>query len=995
MSVFIFTNLIAGVSGLDKSAINTANLLADAGIDTHIINCVGADGGFRSVSPKFPTSSNVTIHSIQAMTTDGGNKLYTKERAAFKIRQERLTAKFTHHDLLVVREINHFASDSDLAIFTHPLQAVLFMRAIKGEHRKIKTMLQIHGNFAEEHDNRALLIESLSVIDSLQIVSKSMRAGICEISGMDTSSVHYIPNIHFPIEIERGIHKRPRIAIIGSLQDRKNQIDGVRAITKLENDNAILDIWGNAGTDYGKFMEIFVTNTELVDRVKFRGIGQENDIYKDTDIVIITSKHEGFGYTMIEAATHGIPTIAYNYDFGADDFIEDGINGHIVPLGDVQKLAECIDALISNPAKRDAFGVEAKNRFFRDFSPERILEMYKAVIPAKSENYGHNFTSHFLRNGNVPFHKDSLKIEHCRVLGCRIADKISVTPLDGEEFEFVKITPKGKIIQLRTRQDGAEIVGHIPKFSRRLRRLSPKGFIGTRGKDGTISYVCNYTLNGKVEWLAELSREGRRSNTSAQNTQSDIILAKTGPHLPYDYFESISKIYDEDGETCEFETRILDLNNSRKPYVNIPNGYKSVDIHYTSGQCVSHSRTSLSYKEIFNRLLVLEEEHQFLQFELGGIRPWELIRATLLEELMMYHGLWGQHFSPNIQIARDYPGKKLISEAPSADKILIEFARKADVDYRTLPLRTGNEIVIESPQTYGYTVDSYIDGPVYPLDEFTKKSARVTLASNQKYRDDLFGPIFKQTFGIDLQFNRIVEARILKFKKEYHFWSGIFAKTSFGEVIIPSSYWSAGIVHAARENGIKTSDIQYALMTPMHPINHFTQKALYTPDRLYAWSDYWAQKASKYSETLILPRKLPEVLVTQDAYDFCVISQPRVNREVRKFVKRLAQHFPKKRIAYCLHPDEEMVKDELLDGSPNIEIIFGGTYNAIAHSEICISGYSTSLYEAASQGKSVYILPVPGWEVVEHGIEEGIFRKIEDIDQIVPFKQPTIANTIF
>jgi glycosyltransferase involved in cell wall biosynthesis len=995
MAVFIFTNLIAGVSGLDKSAINTANLLADAGIDTHIINCVGADGGFRSVSPKFPTSTNVTIHSIQAMTIDGGNKLHAKERAAFTIKQERLTAKFTQHDLLVVREINRFASDSDLAIFTHPLQAVLFMRAIEGEPRKIKTMLQIHGNFAEEHDNRELLLEGQSVIDSLQIVSKTMREGICEISSMDTSRVHYIPNIHFPIEIERGIHKRPRIAIIGSLQDRKNQIDGVRAITKLENDNAILDIWGNPGSDYGKFMEIFVTNTDLVDRVKLRGVGKEGDIYKDTDIVIITSKHEGFGYTMVEAATHGIPTVAYDYDFGADDFIEDGVNGYIVPLGDVDKLAERIDTLLSAPAKRAAFGAEAKSRFYRDFSPDRILEMYKTVIPTTSENYGHRFTNHFLRDDKVPFHKDSLKIEHRTILGRRFADKISVTPLDGELFEFVKITPKGKITQLKTTQDGADIVGHIPKFSRRLRRLAPKGFIGTRGKDGAVSYVLNYTLNGKVEQLAELSREGRRSAASDESSQSDIILAKTGPHLPYDYFEPISKIYDEDGETCEFETRIMGASNSRGPYVNIPNGYKSVDIHYTSGQCVSHSRTSLSYKDIFNRLLALEEEHKFLQFELGGIRPWELIRATLLEELMMYHGLWGQHFSPNIQIARGYPGKKLISEAPSADKLVIEFSRKADVDYRTLPLRTGDEVIIESPQTYGYTVDSYIDGPVYPLDEFTKKSARVTLTTNQKYSADLFGPIFKQAFGIELQFKRIVEARILKFKKEYYFWSGIFENTNFGEVIIPSAYWSAGIVHAARENGIKTSDIQYALMTPMHPINHFTQKALYTPDRLYAWSDYWAQKASKYSETVILPRKLPEVLTAQDTYDFCVISQPRVNREVRKLVKQLALQFPEKRIAYCLHPDEEMTKDELLGGSPNIEIIFGDTYNTIASSEICISGYSTSLYEAASLGKSAYILPVPGWEVVEHGIEEGIFRKIVEIVQIVPFKQPSIAKTIF
>lgn len=361
----------------------------------------------------------------------------------------------------------------------------------------------------------------------------------------------------------------------------------------------------------------------------------------------------------------------------------------------------------------------------------------------------------------------------------------------------------------------------------------------------------------------------------------------------------------------------------------------------------------------------------------------------------MYHGLWGAHFSPNIKIARSYPGKKLISEAPPAEKLIFEFPRKSEIDFRTQPLRTGDEVIIESPQTYGYTVDSYIDGPVYPLDEFYKKSARVTLDSKQKYSVDFFGPIFERAFGVELQFKRIVESRILKFKKEHYFWSKVFENTSFQEVVIPSAYWSAGIVHAAREKGLKTSDIQYALITPMHPINRFTQKALYTPDRLYAWSDYWAQKATKYSETVILPRKMTEVLDAQTSYDFCVISQPRVSREILKLVKRLAQCFPHKKIAYCLHPDEGQEKDDLLNALENVEVIFGDTYRTIACSEICISGYSTSLYEAASLGKSAYILPVPGWEVIEHGIEEGIFRKIEEIDQIVPFVQPDIAKAIF
>lgn len=315
-----------------------------------------------------------------------------------------------------------------------------------------------------------------------------------------------------------------------------------------------------------------------------------------------------------------------------------------------------------------------------------------------------------------------------------------------------------------------------------------------------------------------------------------------------------------------------------------------------------------------------------------------------------------------------------------------------------MPLRTGNEVVIEYPQTYGYSVDSYINGPVYPIHDFIQAKKRAALPKAQMYDVDFFERIFAREFGIDMSFKDIVNSRLLKFKHEYDFWTRIFEEKRFSEVVIPSAYWSAGICHAAKEHGIMVSDIQYALITPLHPTNTFTAKAAYTPDNLYAWSPYWATAAAKYQQKMTLPRKLQDVTPIADRFDFCIISQPRVRRRIADFLIDLASCHPKKQIAYCLHPDEpieQATRDPRIAALSNIQIFHGDTFNIMAHSDICIGGYSTSLYEAAYLGKPTYVIPVPGWEVVEQGIQEGLFRSVNDPQEIVGFEQPEIARSLF
>ncbi len=873
----------------------------------------------------------------------------------------------------------------------------LYLRAIGDEVRHAKTILQIHGNYAEEAHNRDLLIESLACIDGLQIVSESMRDGIRQITSFEDERVHYIPNVHFPTAILRRKRDSFTASVIGSLQDRKNQVDAVKAVARLPS--VRLDIWGNAGNDYGKFIRSYINNLDLSLRLKMRGIGTEQQIYEGTDLAVITSKHEGFGYTMIEAATHGIPTVAYDYEFGAREFIEDGVNGFLVPMGDIETLAARISRLSESPSLCNDLGEAALATYRSKFSPERILSLYENLIDKESPNRGRSFTSAFLRDGEVPFDPSSISIRTKSLFGHHYAKTLALKPREGQKIALYMMKGKGKPTKVKTVNKNDEIIAQLPIYSSLRKRTPNKYLLAAKSVDGAFSYVVNTTKAGHVERLSEFSRVAPQEQSWQERfTGESVFIASKGSYLRYGSFEPIRSVHDETGQPITFKTVHLNRAGEHGPYLAYSGEFSSLTINYGSGRVAHVAPPTLSYKELFLKLLDMENKYSFLQYEVGEFRPWELIRASVLEYLAMAFGLWGPHFDESLSPSLGYYGKKMISQASSAGRLIFEFTRKGDIDQKTFPLRTGDEIIVEYPQTYGYTVDSYIDGPVYPIHEFYTARKRVSLASNQKYKGDFFEPIFAKEFGISMSFTDIINGRLLKFKQEHHFWSKIFDETHFSEVVIPSAYWSAGICHAARQHGIIVSDIQYALIAYLHPTNTFTSKAAYTPDNIYAWSSYWADSATKYRNKSILPRKLPEVIPLDLSFDFCVLSQPRVKKRIADFLITLAQRNPSKRIAYCLHPDEpiEQVQgDPRIAGLSNVEIFRGDTFNVMAHSEICVGGYSTSLYEAAYLGKPTYVIPVPGWEVVEQAIEEGMFRVVNDPDELVAFRQTDITKALF
>jgi glycosyltransferase involved in cell wall biosynthesis len=96
------------------------------------------------------------------------------------------------------------------------------------------------------------------------------------------------------------------------------------------------------------------------------------------DIFVSPSNWETFGIVIIEAMALGKPVVA-TATAGTLDIITDGEDGVIVPIGDVEALAEAIGHLAKNPDDRTRLGQRAAQRS-RDFEASAVAVMYSDLV---------------------------------------------------------------------------------------------------------------------------------------------------------------------------------------------------------------------------------------------------------------------------------------------------------------------------------------------------------------------------------------------------------------------------------------------------------------------------------------------------------------------------------------------------------------------------------------------------------------------------------------
>lgn len=210
------------------------------------------------------------------------------------------------------------------------------------------------------------LVSKLKRLDQLVVLTDKSKS-----SWPELSNVSVIPD-PIPVQVdcrerntECGVNAK-RVVTIGRYAYQKGYDLLLQAwaeisrIRELENgEEWTLDIYGQGDqTDYRQLMAELGIDTN---RCHLNGpIEDVVKTYHNSSIFVLSSRFEGFGLVLVEAMACGLPVVSFDCPAGPDEIITDGVDGLLVPSGDVHALAGKLMTLMSDEDLRKRLGQQAR-----------------------------------------------------------------------------------------------------------------------------------------------------------------------------------------------------------------------------------------------------------------------------------------------------------------------------------------------------------------------------------------------------------------------------------------------------------------------------------------------------------------------------------------------------------------------------------------------------------------------------------------------------------
>ena len=98
-----------------------------------------------------------------------------------------------------------------------------------------------------------------------------------------------------------------------------------------------------------------------------------------SDLFVLSSRYEGFGNVIVEAMACGLPIISTDCPSGPSEILRDGEAGMLVPVGDVEALADAMTTVLTDEALRAELAEKASRRA-PDFDLSVIGPQYEAFL---------------------------------------------------------------------------------------------------------------------------------------------------------------------------------------------------------------------------------------------------------------------------------------------------------------------------------------------------------------------------------------------------------------------------------------------------------------------------------------------------------------------------------------------------------------------------------------------------------------------------------------
>ncbi|MDH3217098.1 MAG: glycosyltransferase, partial [Candidatus Krumholzibacteria bacterium] len=170
------------------------------------------------------------------------------------------------------------------------------------------------------------------------------------------------------------------ITLIGELNERKGHRFVIGAAREIIDEHPHARFLFVGDGDARVHIERLLDEGGLRDRCLMLGFRSDvPDILTASDILVLPSRVEGFGYVLVEAMAARLPVVASNTS-SIPEIVTHGETGYLHDMGDQQAIAVCLKRLLVDPGLRQSMGEAGYQVVKRKFSYAVMIDQLEQLF---------------------------------------------------------------------------------------------------------------------------------------------------------------------------------------------------------------------------------------------------------------------------------------------------------------------------------------------------------------------------------------------------------------------------------------------------------------------------------------------------------------------------------------------------------------------------------------------------------------------------------------
>lgn len=209
------------------------------------------------------------------------------------------------------------------------------------------------------------------------VYTEADKSSLIKHVGVKGEKVKVIPRGCKLPALDRPKERSFRLVTICRIYESQKNLTGMLRVLDGLPDCYTLDIYGVGSEEEVKSLQELIKGEE---RAAFKGLAVDvKETLRNYSLFLMTSRYEGFGQTLIEARSQGLPVVAYDTFDAASWIVKDGETGWLVPYGNESMFVDKVKDILADENRYGEFSRRSLNAA-RETDKDYVADLWLGLL---------------------------------------------------------------------------------------------------------------------------------------------------------------------------------------------------------------------------------------------------------------------------------------------------------------------------------------------------------------------------------------------------------------------------------------------------------------------------------------------------------------------------------------------------------------------------------------------------------------------------------------